>query len=342
MFKPTYTLSPKLLGYITKIERLYGQLEALRVPYKIELKLRRDNLVKASYVSNSIEGNPLSLPEVTNLLLGDRVPVNRDEKEVTNYFEILDEMESLNETQIGLELSLSLHKRLLSGVQDEIGGKIRNKQVIIGKYVPDGELEEAVLRIKHEPPTHKAIEIKKLLEELFIWVRNDRQFPAIIQAGIFHHHFVYIHPFEDGNGRVCRLLAVLLLRKRGYQINKYFILDDFYDIDRIMYSDKLHSADSGDKTEWLEYFAEGVMFSLQAALGKVEKAVDGLRVINRPTPREKEVLDLMRVEKELTTSQVSAQLKVTRQQAHHLLRGLVEKNFLEKIGATKSSYYILK
>src|SRR4030043_834310 len=89
MFKPQYQLTGKLFSNIAQIERFYGQLEALRIPTGLELNLERDNLIRSSYISNSIEGNPLSLPEVTNLLLGGRVPANRDEKEVKNYFEIL-------------------------------------------------------------------------------------------------------------------------------------------------------------------------------------------------------------------------------------------------------------
>ena len=73
MFKPNFRLTPKLLANITQIERLYGQLEALKIPKILELNLKRDNLIQSAYVSNSIEGNPLSLAEVTNLLLADRV-----------------------------------------------------------------------------------------------------------------------------------------------------------------------------------------------------------------------------------------------------------------------------
>ena len=58
MFKPKFELTPKLLGNITKIERLYGQIEGLKIPQKLELNLHRDNLIQSSYASNSIEGNP--------------------------------------------------------------------------------------------------------------------------------------------------------------------------------------------------------------------------------------------------------------------------------------------
>ncbi len=81
MQKPKYRLTQELLKNMTEIERLYGNLEALKDPKSLYTNLERDNLIKSSYASNKIEGNPLSVAEVTNLLLGDRVPANRDEKE---------------------------------------------------------------------------------------------------------------------------------------------------------------------------------------------------------------------------------------------------------------------
>ena len=145
-----------------------------------------------------------------------------------------------------IDTILNIHKQLLEGVEDQIGGEIRNSKVVVGNPSKDGDIV-----IKHEPPKHTKEEITKLLEELIEWTNISEELP-ILKAGIYHHEFVYIHPFVDGNGRTCRLTTTLLLNKLGYQINKYFILDDYYDIDRIQYSDSLHSADSGDKTEWLE------------------------------------------------------------------------------------------
>jgi len=130
--------------------------------------------------------------------------------------------------------------------------------------------------------------------------------------------------------------------KDNYLINKYFVLDDYYDIDRSLYSDKLHSADQGDKTEWLEYFSDGVKYSLQGALVKVRDAVDSLSIEDQPSPREKEVLGFLQKRKEITSTDLAEKLKISRQQAHNLLSSLVEKGFLKKKGKTKASYYCLK
>lgn len=341
MFQPKYDLTKTLLTNITQIERLYGQLESLKIPQKLELNLERDNLIQSAYVSNSIEGNPLSEREVTNLLLSDRVPVNRDEKEVTNYFEILKNLKQKAKEPIDINLTLEVHKNLMQGVKDQIKGEIRDEKVVIGKYLSQLKTLPK-LKVKHEPPHHKRSLLKKDLEELYTWLEHEQDLPIAIKTGIFHHHFVYIHPFIDGNGRVCRLLTALVFLKANYYINKYFVLDDYYDIDRLMYSDKLHSADSGNKTEWLEYYTKGVMYSLQAALSRVENAIFKLKIEERPTKKERQVIDIIEKRKEVTSTDIAKALKVSRQQAHNLLKALLKKGFLEKAGKTKKSFYFLK
>lgn len=335
MFVPRYSLTGKLLKNLTEIERLYGQIEVLRLPRELQLNLERNNLMQSSYVSNSIEGNPLSQFEVTNLLLGDRVPVNRDEKEVRNYFELLKELANWKDEKTSLETTLEIHNKLMAGVKDEIAGRIRDSQVVVGARDKTGKFW-----IQHEPPHHKKEKISTAVNELFEWL-DMSDIPIPLRAGIWHHQFVYIHPFVDGNGRTCRLLTALIFLKGNYQINKYFVLDDYYDIDRSMYSQMLHTADNGDKTEWLEYFTDGVKYSLQGALGKVKNALSTMAVSNTPTPREKDVLELFKERVEVSSAMVVKRFGVTRQQAHKLLQSLVERGMVEKRGSTKSSYYIL-
>ncbi|MBI2310107.1 Fic family protein [Candidatus Collierbacteria bacterium] len=334
-FTLKYTLSSKILSNLAESSQLYGRLEALRIPKKLELNLERKNLVNSSYISNSIEGNPLSLPEVTNLLLSDRIPANRDEKEVKNYFDILKNLPTIN--RLDLPVICELHKKLMRGVDDKIAGNVRNREVVVGSYD-----ESKRFRIKHNPPFHDAKNIKTALTGLFDWINKNNDLPAIIKAGLFHHEFVYIHPFVDGNGRVCRLSTALIFLQNNFQINKYFVLDDWYDIDRFDYSDKLHTADSGDKTEWLEYFTDGVKYSLQSALAKIKNVTQSLSLGERLSAREKEVLTILQNNKEITSAALSEMLKISRQQAHVFLKSLFEKGFIDKKGSTKNSYYFLK
>lgn len=341
MFKPKYSLTNKIINNVAQIERFYGQLESLQIPQQAELNLERDNLIKSSYFSNSIEGNPLSLAEVTNLLLDERIPTNRSEKEVCNYFSLLKNLSNFVDKPITIDAVLKIHRQLMNGVNDNIAGKIRNKKIIVGRYI-NGE-NGPKLKIKHEPPTHSQKEIEKMLNELFFWLGDKKNdLPVAVKAGIFHHQFVYIHPFADGNGRTCRLLAALIFLQNKYFINKYFVLDDYYDIDKHLYSDSLHSADNGDCRKWLEYFSDGVKYSLQGAIAKVKNILSTFAVAKRPSNKEKFVLNMARELREITSNDAVENLNISRQQAHNLLSSLVKKGFLNKRGGTKGSYYVLK
>ncbi len=340
MFKPKYTLSPQIINNLTQIERLYGQLEGLRIPKKLELNLERDHLIKSTYISNSIEGNPLSLPEVTNLLLGDRVPANRDEREVKNYFDLLKSLDQYVSKPLTLDVITDLHAKLLKSVDNEIAGSIRNTRAIVGGYETVNGIPK--LHVKHEPPFHKKTEIELALTDLFNWLDNDKTTQPLLKIAIFHHQYVYIHPFVDGNGRTCRLLTALIFLKYNYQINKYFVLDDYYDLDRFDYSDKLHTADKGNKSEWLTYFTDGVKYSLQSALSKIETTMQSEKVSTRPTPKEQEILTYLGSHAEVTSQDLVNEYRVSRQQAHKLLAGLVDKGYVKKKGGTKNSYYSLK
>lgn len=292
-----------------------------------------------TYISNSIEGNPLTLPEVTNLLLGDRVPVNRDEKEVRNYFDILKNLDQYGRRVLTLDIVTTIHKRLLTNVKPDLAGVIRNRPIAVGSYYYENGVRK--LKIQYQPPYHNKQETRMQLNTLFTWMKPSH-LPVPLLTGIFHHQFVYIHPFGDGNGRTCRLLTALLFLQKHYGVNKYFVLDDYYDIDRPQYSEKLHTADSGDKTRWLEYFTDGIKYSLQGALAKAKDAMSTVSVSKQPTPREKDVLGLFQMHQEVSSAMVAASLRVTRQQAHKLLHELEKRGFVKKIGSTKASYYVLK
>lgn len=112
-------------------------------------------------------------------------------------------------------------------------------------------------------------------------------------------------------------------------------------MDRETYSDKLHSADLGDQTERLIYFTEGVKYSLQSALSKIQTGLNQLQIEMRPTPKEREVLEIAKKRKELTSADLALELAISRQQAFNLLRELTNKGYLEKIGNTEGSYYRL-
>lgn len=343
MFSPKFSITPSLINHLTTIERLYGKLLGENLMPSLTLKLSQENQILATHYSTSIEGNPLTPLDVTNIILGDQIPVTKSEKEVKNYFAVLNTIFIMAKKKepITIDLTRKLHHELMKDIEKKDLGKFRDSGVFVGHRT------QTEVVVKHNPPFHTEKEIGQALTELFEWVTGDDPTHPLIKAGIMHHQFVYIHPFLDGNGRLARILTAYYLLLKHYEVTRFFILDDYYDIDRHLYSDTLHIADKGDETDWLEYFLEGIAHSLQAAIGRInqlkntrfEEATGEKRVL--VTAREEEVLHIVLNKKAVKTTDVQKELEVTRQQAHALLSSLVRKEILQKFGKTKTSYYKL-
>jgi Fic family protein len=344
MLSPKFTFTSTLVNELSQIERLYGQLMTEKLIPSLTLKLSQENQILATHYSTSIEGNPLTPREVTNIVLNDQIPITKSEKEVKNYFAVLNRMFILAKKNTAITSSLikELHHELMRGIDQKDLGKFRNGPVFVGHKT------KVEVVVKHNPPFHTEKEIEQALVELIQWLSQNDQLHPLIKAGILHHQFAYIHPFFDGNGRLARILTTYYLLLRHYEVVKFFILDDYYDIDRQLYSDKLHTADHNEETSWLEYFLEGIAYSLQAALSRIteykKNELDEITGEKRVlvTAREEEVLNIVIDKKAVKTSDILSLLSVSRQQAHALLFSLVKKGLLKKYGGTKTSYYKLQ
>lgn len=344
MFEPKFSFTGTIVNNLAKIERIYGSLLEQELIPSLALQLSQENQILATHHSTSIEGNPLSPLDVTNIVLGAQIPTTKSEREVKNYFAVLNKINVFAKSRrpISIELTLELHEELMKGLMTHGIGKFRNGEVFVGHKTQ----QEIV--VKHSPPFHSAREIENHLKAVYEWVNAKEEIHPLIRAAILHHQFAYIHPFFDGNGRLARILTSYFLILKNYDVVKFFILDDYYDIDREQYSDMLHSADSGDESQWMEYFLEGIGFSLQTAASRVNKirenTVDSVTGEKRVlvTSREEDVIRIVIDKKAIKTSDVVETLAVTRQQAHALLASLVKKGILKKFGITKMSYYKLE
>src|SRR3989344_7914716 len=112
MFEPKFSFTPKMVNTIGTIERHYGQLSAEKLIPSLSLKLSQENLILATHYSTSIEGNPLSPREVTNILLDDSIPTTKSELEVKNFFNALNYISVMAQQRktLTLPLVLEIHK----------------------------------------------------------------------------------------------------------------------------------------------------------------------------------------------------------------------------------------
>ncbi len=121
------------------------------------------------------------------------------------------------------------------------------------------------------PP--ETVEVPELIEGFLEWLNSPEteNLNPIIVSGLTHYELVRIHPFIDGNGRTARIMAMALLYKRGYDLKRFYALDDYYNMDRSSYYAALKTVnpDSLDLTLWLEYFTNGVAVSIKSVKDKV-------------------------------------------------------------------------
>lgn len=344
MFSPNFTYTHRIVKNLVDITSAKDTiLNAYLVP-KWEVSLRRDALIKAAHASTAIEGNPLTLEEVSQLAQGRKVTATRKaQQEVLNYLKVLENIEKYQEQgKITEKTVLNLHKDISKGVLDNLGheGRYRELQVYVGNRIT-GE-------VVFLPPPHE--NVPALIGEFTEWLNSgeSHQLDPIIVASISHYEFVRIHPFVDGNGRTSRALATLILYLREFDIKKFFALDDYYDSDRTAYYNALNSVDSEtlDLTQWIEYFTDGVLLSilkvkekvLQLSLEKHKKDVKGQIQL---TERQMKIIEYIQKNGQITTGNVADMFEITRQAALKEISKLADSEIIKLKGKGRGAHYVI-
>jgi len=267
MFKPKYSITPDILNNLIKTAEAKAVVDNAYLVPKWEVVLRREALIKNAHASTAIEGNPLSLKQVSELAMGRDIMATRKAKaEVLNYLKVLEDLPVLAEDgKITEKVILKIHRLLTKDVLEnpEDSGVYRNRQVVIGNR------RTGVITFR--PPDTKDVPI--LMKEFVKWLNSKEasETNPVLTAGMSHYEFVRIHPFIDGNGRTARALASLILYLKGFDTKRFFALDDYYDSDRQSYYRALQSVDSKtlDITEWLKYFTYGVALQIEKVKERV-------------------------------------------------------------------------
>jgi len=344
MFTPKYSYTDSIVNNLTLIaEARTVILHAPLVP-KWEVSLRRDALVQSAHASTAIEGNQLTLEEVSALAQGRDIMVRRkDKQEVINYLKALEEIPRHSQsTALGLPGLLKMHKTVTSGTLDDPKdeGAFRNCRVAV--------VNKATGQIVFEPPAVKMV--KPLAEYLLKWFGSPLtlKIDPVLQAGIAHYELVRIHPFVDGNGRTARVLASLALYKRGFDVKRFFALDDYYDHDRPAYSAALKSVDRNtlDLTAWLEYFTGGVAVSIKGVKDKVMALSRDIKVLKDKgqialTGRQMKIVEFINDNGKITNKDMQAMLNVSPQAVHKEITKLVKLGVVKTVGLGRAMHYEL-
>ncbi len=270
MYTPKFTITNNILRNIGIIEACREVIRhAPLLPY-YEKKFQNEALIRSVHYGTHIEGNELDLSQAERVVLGQSVVAReRDIQEVINYRKVIEYIgkwrSESKEKKITEDLLLYLHKLTVEKIlPPETCGVYRSTQVVIKNNMSG----DVVFR----PPLALAVplQITDLIE--FINTMGENEVHIVLKSGIVHYELVRIHPFVDGNGRVARALSTLILFEEGYDIRKFFSLEEYFDMDANRYYESLQSVErhDGDLTKWLSYFTEGLAIELTKIKEKVE------------------------------------------------------------------------
>ncbi len=346
MFAPTFIITNKTLTNIAKIEAAEEVIKHSPLLPLWEKQFKEDAIIRSAYHGTHIEGNMLHKDEAKDVLLGKEVIGRpRDIQEVINYrkvIEFIDEEAQRKIDKITEMLVKKLHRIIVDNIlSSDQAGEYRIKQVVV-RNSQTGEIT-----FRPPPP----IEVPFLMREFLYWInKEDRdEVHPVLKAGIIHHELVRIHPFIDGNGRIARVLATLILLLGGYDIRRFFSLEEYYDKDAVTYYHNLQKATAGDLTSWLEYFTFGASVEFEKVKEKILKLSKDVKLKEKfggqqiyLTERQIKVIEYIQEIGYLQNQNFSSVFPdVSEDTVLRDLQDLIKKGLLKKIGSTKAARYTL-
>jgi Fic family protein len=248
--KPPYKLTGKILKLVASISEKIGEVNSAHLN-KPPTELRKKNRIKTIHSSLEIEGNTLTIEQITAIVENKRViGPKKDILEVKNAIAVYDYLDKLNPHSF--DSFCEAHGILMNGLI-ESAGKLRNKSVGIVKGSG----------VAHVAPSSEML--KPLLNDLFDYLKNDDDL-VLIKSCVFHYEIEFIHPFIDGNGRMGRIWQTLIL-KDAYPVFEFLPIETLIKERQEQYYESLGKSDkTGESTAFIEFMLEIILESLEELL----------------------------------------------------------------------------
>ena len=293
--------------------------------------------IQSTEASNAIEGIVTTNTRIKQLVAEKTTPKNRNEQEIAGYRDVLNIIhESFDAIPITKNHILQLHKILYSHMNNPIAGKTKTVQNYISATYPDGHVETLFTPLS---PTDTPIALESICNE-YNRVIGNMEVEPLIAIPTFIHDFLCIHPFNDGNGRISRLLTTLLLYKSGYLIGKYISLEKKIQITKQEYYRSLNQSSK----KWIENENDNTSF-IKYLLGTILSAYRDFE--NRVNVVCKKMSSFEMVEKAVNsklgkfTKNGILELcpEIGRASVENALKKLCDDGKIEKHGAGRSTFY---
>ena len=335
------TIDTEVLGFISKIREYKGRQELYVHQKKDKLyKLVEIAKIQSTESSNKIEGIVTTESRIKQLITDKTTPKNRDEKEIMGYRDVLNIIhENFEYIPLTPNYILQLHKYLYQYENPDFGGRFKNVQNYIVANMPDGTSRTLFTPLS---PIETPEAVQNLCETFNRAMALGKIEPLLLIAS-FIKDFLCIHPFNDGNGRMSRLLTTLLLYRSGFVVCKYISLekkiektkDTYYDV--LEASSKNWKEGTNDNTPFVKYL-------LGIILAAYRDFEERLNLIDDKISARQTVENVIknRIGK-FTKSDIQEECPVLAHQTiEKALKELCEDDMIEKKGSGRGTFYIRK
>lgn len=314
-YQPPITITPIILRLVAEISSQLGQWVAtLATP--LSPQLRRANRIRTIQASLAIEHNTLSVAQVTDIVAGKRVRgLPREIQEVRNALQTYEQLERWHPTH-SADL-LTAHRLLMSGLVDH-PGQFRTQGVAVYREK----------KIVHMAPPASRVAV--LMKDLLTWLANTEWHPLIASC-VFHYEFEFIHPFDDGNGRMGRLWQTLIL-SRWQPLLAYLPVETVIRDEQAGYYQALASADqAAEATVFVEFMLAALAKALQESSEKSSE--NSSEKSSEKT--EMQILALLRQQPTLTIAEIARALNRTSRTIEKNIQQLKAAGQLHRVGSDR-------
>lgn len=341
-FKKEYNqlLSPEIVMLLSQIHEFKGKQDFMAdANADVLTQLVEVAKIQSTDASNRIEGIITTDERLSQIVKDKTMPKNRSEQEIAGYRDVLAIIhESYDYIPPKPNVILQLHRDLFKFSGQSIGGSYKNSDNVIAESLPDGSKA-----VRFEPvPAWETPDSVQALCDAFEIALSDSEMDPLVLIPMFVLDFLCIHPFNDGNGRMSRLLTLLLLYRAGYRIGKYISIEKIIADSKETYYEALQESAFGwhdnrnDYTAFVRYFLGVIVAAYRAFEARV--ALISNTELSKPE-RVREVIKnhLGQISKAEIMHQCPGVSQVTVQRA---LADLLKNNEIMKIGGGRYTKYV--
>ena len=322
-YEPPFTITSQIIDLISQISEGVGEINSLENSPR-HLELRKENRIKTIHSSLAIENNSLSLEQITAIIEGKRVLGSPNEiQEVKNALQAYELLLTLNPYEE--KDLLKAHKLMMADLVE------RN-----WKYRKDGVGIFDGNQVVHLAPP--ADRVPFLMSDLFEWLKNSDVHP-LIKSCVFHYEFEFIHPFQDGNGRMGRLWQTVIL-KEWKSVFAWLPIETLIKENQVEYYNALNSSDSdANSTNFTVFMLQTILRTIKEII-ETEKKIT-LKITVKITANQKKILEAIKQNPFVTQEELSSIVGIAKLNINKNMKKLQEQGIIERVGADKNGKWIV-